>query len=271
MFVIKDQLGRELQLTKYPQKIISLVPSQTELLFSLGLDEEVIAITSFCIHPPSWKVSKKIIGGTKKLHLSVIDALQPDLIIANKEENERSQVETLASRYPVYISDISNLQEAFRMMMDVGGITGKAETAVELIEKIQARFDLLSESYPQKLRVAYLIWRNPYMTVGGGTFIHEMLEKAGFENVFSALSRYPVVTLKQILETGCDVVLLSSEPYPFDQKHVEEIKKINVDLTCLLVNGELFSWYGSRLLDTPPYLQQIRKRVAALSFNLPHD
>src|SRR5689334_18071707 len=120
-----DQIGRTISLNKTPRRIISLVPSQTELLYDLGLSDEVVGITKFCVHPEEWFRNKPRVGGTKQLNMDIIHHLQPDLVIANKEENVREQVEELASHYPVWVSDINNPDDAYWMMKELGSITGK--------------------------------------------------------------------------------------------------------------------------------------------------
>ena len=174
-----DQTGRTILLEYIPQRIISLVPSQTELLFDLGLDEQVIGITKFCVHPPEWFYTKTRVGGTKKLHIDTIHQLQPDLIIANKEENVKEQIEECAKNYPVWVSDVNNLADAYEMIEQIGLMTGKIEKAGSLIARIKTNFSQLPTN-DSRLKAAYLIWNDPYMTVGGDTFIHSMLEAAGF-------------------------------------------------------------------------------------------
>lgn len=253
-----DQISRQIEIPQNPQRIISLVPSQTELLYDLGLDQEVIGITKFCIHPEEWFQSKTRIGGTKHLHLDQIISLKPDLIIANKEENLQEQVEVLMDHFPVWVSDIHDLNSSLDMINKVGQITGKLEKALSIQTSIKKQFDELSISIsPQKPKVCYLIWRNPYMTVGSDTFIHDMLIRAGFENVFADKKRYPTITIDEITAAQCDFILLSSEPYPFSQKHIDELKSLIPSTLSILVDGELFSWYGSRLLHTPFYLQTL--------------
>jgi ABC-type Fe3+-hydroxamate transport system substrate-binding protein len=253
-----DQISRQIEIPQKPQRIISLVPSQTELLYDLGLDTEVIGITKFCIRPEQWFRSKTRIGGTKQLHLDQIISLKPDLIIANKEENLQEQVEPLMDHFPVWVSDIHNLDSALDMINKVGQITGKPEKALAIQSSIKKQFNELSNSSsPQKPKVCYLIWRNPYMTVGSDTFIHDMLTRAGFDNVFADKKRYPTITIDEITDAHCDFLLLSSEPYPFSQKHIDELKSLIPSTLSILVDGELFSWYGSRLLHTPAYLQNL--------------
>ncbi|HET6996848.1 MAG TPA: helical backbone metal receptor, partial [Chitinophagaceae bacterium] len=133
-----DQTGRKITLDKIPQRIISLVPSQTELLYSLGLNEQVVGITKFCVHPEEWFHSKTRIGGTKELKPDIIHQLKPDLIITNKEENVREQVEELAELYPLWVSDVNDVSSAFEMINQVGLMTGRQEEAAKLVAAIQA-------------------------------------------------------------------------------------------------------------------------------------
>ncbi|MEL7220655.1 MAG: helical backbone metal receptor [Bacteroidota bacterium] len=247
-----DQLGRTITLTNSPpQRIISLVPSQTELLADLGLEEQAVGITKFCVHPVHWRKEKTIIGGTKQLHLDRIRALQPDLIIANQEENDKEQVEVLAESFPVWVSKVVDLESALEMIAQVGTICHKSEAARALVKQIQDRFAQLPEM--PKRRAAYLIWRKPYMVSGGDTFIHAMLQKAGFDNVFGEQKRYPEVSIANLQAANPEVILLSSEPFPFKEKHLAELQKHCPQAVIKLVDGELFSWYGSRLLHSASY------------------
>jgi ABC-type Fe3+-hydroxamate transport system substrate-binding protein len=248
-----DQLNREITFPDIPKRIISVVPSQTELLFDLGLDKQIVGVTKFCIHPASKvKVVQKI-GGTKQLDIEKIKSLQPDLVIANKEENERSQIEELMRLYPVWISDISNLDEAVDMINRVGALTGTSGAATLLSPQILKNFNELA--FPQRgRRTAYFIWRKPYMIAGKGTFIDDMLQRCGFINAFDR-ERYPEITAEDLSIADPEVVLLSSEPYPFKQKHMDEIRGILPNAIIKLVDGEIFSWYGSRLLHARQYFE----------------
>ena len=176
--VFTDMMGREVMLPGLPKRIVSVVPSQTELLFDLGLEEEVVGITKFCVHPERWFRTKQRVGGTKTLNLDLIRSLQPDLIIANKEENEREQIETLAQEFPVWVSDISDLEAALRMIGAVGKLTGREKTAASLREEIESGFRDISAGH-REIRVAYFIWYRPWMTVGNDTSIHHVLERLG--------------------------------------------------------------------------------------------
>jgi ABC-type Fe3+-hydroxamate transport system substrate-binding protein len=263
MPAFNDQIGRTIQLPHIPRRIISLVPSQTELLFSLGLDESVVGITKFCVHPTSWFRGKSRIGGTKAIDSARINALQPDLIIANKEENDKQQIEALANRYPVWVSDIKTLPEALAMIRSVGALTGKETEAGNLANEIDTRFSELVTTQKSTL-VAYLIWHRPWMAAGGDTFIHHLLGRCGFDNVFGDRDRYPEIDLTELSGIRDMTILLSSEPYPFRQRHIDEIKEILPAANVLLVDGERFSWYGSRLLHAPAYFRQLRDQLSAL-------
>ena len=243
-----------------PQRIVSLVPSQTELLFDLGLGERVVGVTKFCIHPARAVGCVTKVGGTKQFRFDVIDRLQPDLILGNKEENYREGIERLAAQYPVWISDIYTLADALAMINAVGALTGAEAKAMSLTETIYTAFAEVSPGRP--VRVAYFIWRNPWMVAGSNTFIDAMLNHCGFTNVFGHLPRYPEVTEAQLREALPDSLLLSSEPYPFAEKHREELQGMCPGAKVRLVDGELFSWYGSRLLHTPPYLRSLVQEIA---------
>jgi len=259
-----DQLGRTIDIQSQPRTIVSLVPSQTELLHDLGLDNEVAGITKFCIHPAHWFRNKTRIGGTKDLRIEKIKALHPDLIIANKEENVREQVELLARDFPVWVSDVNNLDDALQMIGSVGEITGRSEQGRQLASRIRQGFQELGALMPV-LRAAYLIWREPYMTVGGDTFIDNMLRAAGFSNIFGNRQRYPEVDVAAIRDSGCELLLLSSEPYPFRQKNIDELQDQLPGVQIILVDGELFSWYGSRLLRSPGYFGLLRTGALSLT------
>jgi ABC-type Fe3+-hydroxamate transport system substrate-binding protein len=275
MPVFTDQTGHSIILNKIPEKIISIVPSQTELLYDLGLDEKVVGITKFCVHPVEWLRTKTKLGGTRQLKMDLIHKIEPDLIIANKEENTKEQVEQLAEHYPVWVSEINNLQTAFEMIVAVGEMTGTHEKAEELITRIKtnlAAHGILPVGYTNnvdqqtikanKPKTAYLIWKNPYMTVGGDTFINSMMQVAGFENIFCHLKRYPEVTIAQLKSANCELLFLSSEPFPFKQKHIEELRIFLPNAKIILVDGEMFSWYGSRLLYAPEYFIWLNKEIS---------
>lgn len=261
MITTTDQLNRTLIFKNYPGRIISLVPSQTELLFDLGLRDEVVGITKFCIHPEEWFRTKARIGGTKNLNLKKIHSLKPDLIIANKEENEESQINTLMKDFPVWISDIRTLEDSLVMIEEISCIVNKKKKGVELINKIILKFETLKAKKKKLISCAYLIWKNPMMTVGSDTFISETMHYAGFQNIFSGKERYPQLTINDLKNANPDVVFLSSEPYPFKEKDLSEFKKLLPLSEVLLVDGEMFSWYGSRLLKASSYFLKVRGKI----------
>jgi ABC-type Fe3+-hydroxamate transport system substrate-binding protein len=262
MQIFTDQLNRKIELRASPKRIISLVPSQTELLYDLGLRDEVVGITKFCIHPDEWFRSKTRIGGTKKFDFEKIKALQPDLIIGNKEENEQTQIEALMELYPVWMSDIYTLKDALDMITRIGTLVDKRQEAVNLKLEIEYAFNSFiaaqSENKLPNRRVAYFIWNDPYMVAGHDTFINEMLNLCGLENVFTQKdSRYPEVSVNEIATTNPDLILLSSEPFPFKEKHIQAIQNICPSAVIKIVDGELFSWYGSRLKKSPDYFKSL--------------
>lgn len=259
---LTDQIGNKIILEKPAERIVSLVPSQTELLYDLGLSHKVVGITKFCVHPADWRKDKKIVGGTKNHHLDKIHELEPDLIIANKEENTKQLIEKLQKKYPVYVSDISNMEEAFKMMKDVGELTGTQENASNIINSIKSGFEELRKAKADSadLKIAYCIWREPWMWAGSNTFIDYLLDMCGFKNVI-ADRRYPEIEITAIEKLSPDFIFLSSEPYPFKQKHIEEIKVLFPDTHIMLVDGEYFSWYGSRLVKAPLYFISLLKQV----------
>lgn len=253
-----DQLNREINLDKSPCCIVSLVPSQTELLVDLGLGDKLVGITKFCIHPKETIKSITKIGGTKNFNLERIRSLNPDLIIANKEENEETKLKELMSEYPVWISDIKDLDDALNMIEQVGAITGKGEIANKLSKTINERFHQFASTSKTKKRVLYLIWKNPYMSVNKDTFINDMINKCGWENACpDTKKRYPELSIEEIIKLKPDNILLSSEPFPFKEKHISELKEIIPNVTISIVDGEAFSWYGSRLLASSDYFAKL--------------
>jgi iron complex transport system substrate-binding protein len=263
-----DQIEHTFLLENKPSRIVSLVPSQTELLAYLGLDETIVGITKFCIHPSYIFKSKTRVGGTKKINFETIDKLQPDLIIANKEENTKEDILKLQKKYAVYTSQIETLNDSLKMTSDIGEITMSQEKANKLISEIALNFDKLSSDFKtkQKVKVAYLIWKNPYMTVNKNTFIHHMLAANNFINCFEKhIERYPVITINDLIEQSPDAILLSSEPYPFKEKDIEEIKKQLPTTKIILVNGEFYSWYGSKLKSSPKYFKQVYSQLNSIS------
>jgi ABC-type Fe3+-hydroxamate transport system substrate-binding protein len=251
-------MERTINLPNSPKRIISLVPSQTELLFDLGLDAEVVGLTKFCIHPKGKIKEKTVVGGTKNFRFEQIDELKPDLIIGNKEENYQEGIEQLAEKYPVWMSDITNLESAYEMIEQVSELVGKVEEGKEMVGEIKSSFSALTNQQLIKSnrKILYFIWKNPYMVAGKGTFIDEIMQIGRFENCTTD-SRYPTLTETQIQELQPETILLSSEPFPFKDKHIAEFQQLCPNTKIQIVDGELFSWYGSRLLKTAEYLKEL--------------
>lgn len=255
---VVDQMGREVVVEQLPKRIVSLVPSQTELLFDLGLNDEVIGITKFCIYPDEWYRTKNRIGGTKNVDVEAIRKLRPDLIIGNKEENTESDIIALSEIAPIWMSDINSFDNAIDMIESIGTITGKEKQSIELIETIRTEFDALSlvaQSYSEK-NALYFIWNDPDYVAGKSTFIDAMIEKIGWKNVCIE-TRYPLYKGVEIP----DIILLSSEPYPFNAIHFEKFQKRFPNAKVVLVDGEMFSWYGSRLKRAPTYFINLLKEL----------
>ncbi len=261
-----DQMRRVVRLEHPARRMVSLVPSQTELLVDLGLEPALVGITKFCVHPPHLLKEKTKIGGTKHFHLDRIAALQPDLILGNKEENYQDGIEALAQDYPVWMSDIHHLEDAWEMIRAIGILGGKEAAAEGLGEEIRAKFAQLP-LIPAKKRqkVLYLIWRKPYMAAAPSTFIDTILQAGGWDNVLSEETRYPEISPEQLQDLQPDCIFLSSEPYPFQEKHIQELRGLCPNAQVVLVDGELFSWYGSRLRYTAPYVQKLQKQLSSAS------
>lgn len=237
--------------------IISLVPSITEALFDFGLSvDEVIGRTKFCIHPSEFVANVAVIGGTKNLNIDKIRSLKPDLIIANKEENEKLQVEELMKDFKVWVTDIETIGDNENFISDLGILLNKENLARDFNQKITSVFSNIKGSASKK--VAYLIWKNPYMTVGSDTFINEVLEKLGFENLFQNRKRYPEVSVEELKEA--DLIFLSSEPFPFQQKHIDELHLELKDKEIVLVDGEVFSWFGTHLMKVGDDLKKLSSK-----------
>lgn len=258
-----DQMNREVWISAPPRRIVSLVPSQTELLIDLGLANQLVGRTQFCIHPAKELANIPRIGGTKKLQIDAIRELKPDLIIGNKEENQKEDIEQLAKEFPVWMSDIQTTSEALSMIHSLGELTATQRKAQAI--QLQLEEDFLAIRYGQKRfagrRVLYAIWKNPWMFVGQETFIHHLLELAGFENA-CLLPRYPEMSEAEIKALSFDLLLLSSEPFPFAGKHEDDAKQWLGDIDVQLVDGEMFSWYGTRLLHLKSYLNLLATKMA---------
>ncbi|MEE6128231.1 helical backbone metal receptor [Chryseobacterium arthrosphaerae] len=242
-------------------KIVSLVPSITEALFDLGLTEnEVVGRTKFCIHPQHKIKNVAVIGGTKNINIDKIKALQPDLILANKEENVKDQIEALMADCKVMVTHVETIEDNYYLLKNLGKLFGKEERAQAFNLKI---YDILNQTkLDTPVKAAYLIWKNPYMTVGKDTFIHRILSEIGFENVFKDKTRYPQIEAEDLAEA--DVIMLSSEPFPFKEKHIEELRIVYPDKKIMIVDGEAFSWYGTHIAKCENYFKELISEIHSM-------
>jgi ABC-type Fe3+-hydroxamate transport system substrate-binding protein len=257
----KDQLHREIHLKETPKRIISLVPSQTELLCDLGLGPNLVGVTKFCVHPHHIRTDVAVVGGTKQIRIEKLKVLQPDVVLCNKEENTKDIVESCELICPVHISDVYNIKDSLQLIQQYGTIFNCEKKASGIIEKIKIElesFESFIKNIPV-LKVAYFIWKDSWMVAGGNTFIDYVLQLNKFKNVYSNLIRYPEVEFTDPKENkNVDVVILSSEPFPFREVHKKEMQDIYPNATIVLVDGEMFSWYGSRLTKAFAYFKTLR-------------
>ena len=264
MKTLQDQIGIQHTFESSPKRIISLVPSQTELLFELGLELSIVGITKFCVHPYHFKSTKKIVGGTKKVHYEKIRLLEPDIILCNKEENTLEIVEELRKICPVWVTDIRVIEDNFQMIADFGQLFSCRTEAQKWNDKLAfglREFQTFIKGKPIQ-KAAYFIWKNPHMVAGSDTYINEMLKLNHFQNIYADQGRYPEVEIRRMrLEGDPDLVLLSSEPYPFNDADAFEIGRYTHHAKTVFVDGEMFSWYGSRLLKAFAYFKVLHSKL----------
>ena len=264
MRTIKDQLGREITLNSTPKRIVSLVPSQTELLHNLALENEIIGITNFCVHPFHLKSTKTIVGGTKKVNYDKIKELKPDFILCNKEENAFEMLPELEKIAPTYFSDVNTIQDSIDLILHLGSILNRRTESDNLAHKIEYKLADFKEYMKDKpiRKVAYFIWANPWMVAGNDTYINEILKLNKLENIYGHMSRYPKIEINKIRWEGDpDVIILSSEPYKFEDKHAMEIGSFTNRSITVFGDGEMFSWFGSRQLLAFDYFKELHKKL----------
>jgi ABC-type Fe3+-hydroxamate transport system substrate-binding protein len=261
---MKDQLNRDIILNATPKRIVSLVPSQTELLYDLGLEDAIVGLTKFCVHPLHLKSTKQIVGGTKQINIDKIKALKPDIILCNKEENTKEIVEACEQICTTHVSDIFNIEDCLELISQYGSVFNKQPEAAKIVDKINFNLKDFKAFIKDKptLKVAYFIWRKPWMVAGNKTFINYLLELNKFENVYNNIDRYPEIALTKLdAQDSPELVLLSSEPYPFKEEHAQEISEVLQDAKTVFVDGEYFSWYGSRLVKAFGYFKILRSSL----------
>lgn len=257
-----DQLGRDVILTSKPSRIVSLVPSQTELLVDLGLESSIVGVTKFCVHPTSLRKQKMVVGGTKTVNYKKIEDLNPDIILCNKEENTQEMIIELEKIAPVHLSDIVTFNDSLKLIEMYGELFTIEDKATECISQIESAHQLFSDWIINKpnLKVAYFIWKDPWMVAANSTFINEILQLNKFDNYFSNLERYPEVRLEDIDDT-IDLLLFSSEPFPFKDKHLNDVCQKFPESKIKIVDGEFFSWYGSRMRLAFDYFKKLRASI----------
>lgn len=261
-----DATGFEYTPGKRPQRIISLVPSISETLFELGVEDEVVGITRFCVHPVYWRKFKETVGGTKKIKLDKIAELQPDMVFASINDNEKEEIEALrAMGITVYIFDVRNYDQALDMIRELGAITNTRVEARKMVEKIEFEFAKLDESVKdmKPLKTAYMIWKKPWMVAGGDTFVNDMLKRNNLENVFENFDeRYPkLLKALELKRNLTQLVLLPSEPYPFGDDEVRELGPATRHALQVFVDGQIFSWPGARMAKAPAFMMAMNERM----------
>jgi ABC-type Fe3+-hydroxamate transport system substrate-binding protein len=245
---VRDALGATVALDGPARRVVSLVPSVTETLFALGCGDRVAGRTTFCVHPADQVRAVPVVGGTKDPDVARIRELAPDLVLANREENRREDVEAMGRAglrvHVSYPRDLASLASYLDALGALLGAEDQASATVEAIERARR-----SHRRPDRpARALYLIWREPWMAAGKDTFVDAMLAECGFENVAAGEGRYPAIDLSAYRDAGLDGVLLSSEPFPFGERHRAEVAaRAGLPLARVqLVSGEAFSWFGCR-------------------------
>lgn len=257
--ILTDHLGREVKVTSSPNRIVSICPAITETLFALGLEDEIIGRTKYCIFPKKKVEKVEIVGGTKEVNEEKIRELQPDLILAEKEENTKEIVQALEKIAPVFVLEVQSIKDAYRFIRTLGALTNREQKAEELIGSCKFSFPVVPAN--EKKKAAYVIWRKPYMVVGGTTYINDVLHTLGFHNPFEKVgSRYPAVSKEEFAKANLDVLFLASEPFPFQEKHVAEFQSFLPNTKIILVDGEMF-WYGAKMVTARPYFKELIENI----------
>ena len=234
-----------------PKRIVSLVPSLTEALFAFGVGERVVGRTRYCTQPPRAVGRVPKVGGTKKVDVSRVLELEPDLVLAVKEENTRENVEAMMEAgIPVLVGAPEDVAGAIELLRELAERVEapRAEAVLGPIERVYGR---LRSRVGKRRRVFAPIWKSPYMSVGSDTYVHDVLETCGGENICGGATRYPIVTLEEVEAAQPEVVLLPDEPYPFSAEDLPEFYALDIPAAssdCIhLVDGKLLTWYGPRM------------------------
>ncbi len=256
---VKDAFGRPFELVEAARRIVSLVPSITENFFSLGVGDRVVGVTKFCTEPPEGVATKPKVGGQKNPQIDAISDLKPDLVVANVEENRKADVEAMwTAGLSVLVTFPRTVREGIQLIRDLGVLTGKTDGAEAIAGRCEATLAEVEQGFADRLpaRVFCPIWRRPYMTINGDTFVDNMLRTCGGENIFRGRQeRYPTVTLGEMAALKPEVILLPDEPFPFGDRHLADFRAFpDVPAVCTgrlcLVDGKVLSWYGPRIAES---------------------
>ena len=251
---VEDARGRVLEFPAPPRRIVCLVPSITETLFAIGASHRVVGVTDYCVHPSGEVATRTKIGGTKNPKLERVLSLSPDLVIANREENRRRDVERLeAVAVPVLVTYARGVEQALQEIELLATVVAAPDRAELIVQDVKAALSEARDRFrTPPTRVVALVWKGPYMSLNADTFAHDMLVKSGGENPFADRERrYPRVTEEEIEESRPDVILLPTEPYAFGERDRQELLRLRCPASesgrIHLVEGELLSWYGPRM------------------------
>lgn len=269
MIRVTDATGEVMDFEQPARRIVSLVPSTTETAFALGAGERLVGVTRFCVRPAEALQRCSTVGGTKSPRLESIRELEPDLVLANQEENRREDVAALRRFTQVYVAFPRDVSSAIEEIDALGNLLGCTEAARSISTELRAALKRLREQAREHplFSFLYLIWRNPYMAAGRGTFISAFLNEIGGENAADVRQeRYPELTVDDIRGLHPDVVLFGSEPFPFREEHVTELhERLGAEQdrrpACYLVDGQALSWHGVRMREGIPYLMRLTERL----------
>lgn len=263
---VTDDLGRRVCLPDGPQRIVCLCPSMTETLFALGVGDRMVGRTRYCVHPQPAVECVSVVGGTKDVNPCRVEELNPDLVIAVREENVQDQVLTMAQHVPVYVFDIETVDDGINSIARLGALVGEARHGESLAQSAREAFESITP-LPQPRRVLCLIWGIPAMAVGAGTYIHDLLTRLGFINMAAALpGRYPDIPLDGDILSEAEVILLPDEPFPFSQEHETMLRSMVRTPLVQRVDGQMLSWYGVRMIET---VDQLRDLVKMMCYQAP--
>lgn len=271
MVSVTDSSNKTVSFSVPPQRVVCLIPSITETFFDLGLGDALAGVSKFCNHPAGGVLNKIKVGGQKDPDLEKIKAIDPDLIIMNREENKPEHIEFLSRYYRTWVTYPRSFRDAGKLILDIGTVFNVGTKARAYADRVRKTADELSLRNGQKIKTLYLIWRNPWMSINRDTFIHDTLSVHGMDNVFARNSqRYFEITDQDIQAANPEIIILPDEPYRFKEKHITEFSHIPVsavrDRSIFLVDGTYFCWYGTRTARASEYISgQILSRIESRS------